>query len=326
CYVGWVPGGMIEITAMDPLLGPVFYRLDSRKNGHQPHIVRSDDCLSCHSGSRTGGVPGMLVRSVHSDADGFPIFSAGTFQTDHRSPLHERWGGWYVTGENAGRRHLGNLIFKAEKNGKALVATDNGAALADLKEIIDSDAYLTPRSDIVALMVLEHQVLAHNEITKAHFNTRKWIHYQRSMARHFGEPEEHLSDSTRKLIDRQASDLLRVLFFIDETPLEDWGVEGHESFQRVFLSRAKTSASGRSLRDFQLLSRLFKHRFSYMIHSKAFEALPTTFKTIFYEKMWQVLNGKGPEETYGHLKASTSRRIIEILREHQADLPACWKP
>jgi hypothetical protein len=30
CYVGWVPGGLLEIAVTDPLLGLVFYRFDPR--------------------------------------------------------------------------------------------------------------------------------------------------------------------------------------------------------------------------------------------------------------------------------------------------------
>lgn len=87
-YVGWVQGGDLEIISMDPELGPIFYRMTvpQPRANHPPRVRRSKDCLSCHEGSRTEHVPGMLVRSVRTDIRGYPLLSAGTFLSDHSSP------------------------------------------------------------------------------------------------------------------------------------------------------------------------------------------------------------------------------------------------
>ena len=42
---------------------------------------------------------------------------------------------------------------------------DSGANVTDLSNRIDTSKYLTPHSDIVALMLLEHQTRMHNLIT-----------------------------------------------------------------------------------------------------------------------------------------------------------------
>ncbi|MDA0813163.1 MAG: hypothetical protein O3C21_12355 [Verrucomicrobia bacterium] len=322
CYVGWVQGGDIEIVAVDRKLGPVFYRMGLPRAGHlEPQLYRDRDCMNCHGGSNTGGVPGMTVRSVYTDSRGFPILGAGTFRTDHTSPISERWGGWYVTGSHAGLRHMGNQIFQETEPGSVALAADYGVNLKNLDSIIDTSKYLAPTSDIVALMVLEHQITVHNAITRAHFHTERWIHQNAVMAKHFGNPEGTLSDSTRRLVKNEAARLLQALLFVEEMPLEDWGVEGNREFQEQFLRSAKTTSSGQSLREFHLMSRLFKNRLSYMIYSPAFDHLPDPFKAVFFPLLWETLQGRGSKELFQHIPESERLRIKAILRESADALP-----
>lgn len=317
-YVGWVQGGDIEIISIDPTLGPIFYKLTipRPKSTHPPRVVRSRDCLGCHGSSRTSNVPGMLVRSVRSDIRGFPLLATGTFLTEPSSPIKERWGGWYVTGTNAGERHLGNLIFNEELDrNEARVIKDMGSELTDLKGVIDTKAYLQRTSDIVALMVMEHQIAAHNALTKAAFTTRKMLHRQRELARYWNEPNRAMSETTQRVIESQATQLLRVFLFTDEFELESWGVEGNQAFQTAFLKQAKLDSSGRSLRDFHLLSRLFKHRLSYMIYSRSFRSLPKEIKSVFLHKLEQMLQTPKAHELSEHLSKKETARIQHILRE-----------
>ena len=44
-YVGWVPGGLIEVSTIDPQLGPVFYSFDP--NATEPCFLRDSNCLTC---------------------------------------------------------------------------------------------------------------------------------------------------------------------------------------------------------------------------------------------------------------------------------------
>ena len=101
-------------------------------------------------------MPGHLVRSVYPDPLGRPLLGSGTFTTDHRSPFRERWGGWYVTGTHGDMRHLGNVFAKDRRNPEEM-DIEAGANRSDLKDLVDTTPYLLPTSDIVALMVLEHQ-------------------------------------------------------------------------------------------------------------------------------------------------------------------------
>ena len=318
-YVGWVQGGALEIISFDPKLGPIFYKLTvpDPKSTRPPRVVRSRDCLGCHGGSRTSNVPGMLVRSVRSDIRGFPLLATGTFLTEPSSPIKERWGGWYVTGTNGGERHMGNLIFNEELDDRnnARVINDMGSELTDLTGVIDTKGYLQDTSDIVALMVMEHQIAAHNALTRAAFTTRKMLHRQQELARYWNEPNRSMSETTKRVIESQANQLLRVFLFKDEFQLESWGVEGSEEFQTAFLKQAKVDSAGRSLRDFNLLSRLFKHRLSYMIHSTSFKNLPKEIKSVFLQKLEEMLQAPKAHELSEHLSEKEAARIQHILRE-----------
>ena len=324
-YVGWVQGGDIEIIGMDPNMGPIFYRMNTPFGRYpEPRLIRDAQCLNCHGSSRTEGYPGMLVRSVYPDEIGAPIFGAGTHRTDHSSPISDRWGGWYVTGESAGARHMGNLYFEEGKPGEALPTKDFGAAPQSLEKAFDTSKYLAATSDIVGLMVLEHQVMAHNALAKAHLDTRRWLYIDSSIGKDTGRAEGEIGESTKALIERGADDLLRVMLLTDEIKLEGWGVEGGEAFQEAFAADAKTDSEGDSLRDLQLLSRLFKNRLSYMIHSKSFDSLHPVMKEAFYKKLWTALHGEGDAEICGHLGDKELARILTIVKATKKDLPGYW--
>jgi hypothetical protein len=113
----------------------------------------------------TRGVPGHILRSVFAMRDGSPDFRSGTHLTTDASPMSERWGGWYVTGKHGAMRHMGNATLAGEP-GSAHVDREKGANVTDLSPYFDTDAYPTPGSDIVALLVLQHQADVHNLLTK----------------------------------------------------------------------------------------------------------------------------------------------------------------
>ena len=325
-YIGWVQGGDLELIAVDPELGPTFYRMNTPFGRHpEPRVIRDDQCLNCHGSSRTDGYPGMLVRSVYPDDIGSPILGAGTRRTDHTSPINERWGGWFVTGDNGGDRHRGNIYFEEGDPGEALPVMDFGARPRSLEKAFDTSPYLAPTSDIVGLMVMEHQITAHNAITKAHLDTRRWLHIDAGIGKELGRGEGEIGESTRGLIDRGADDLLKVMLFYEEAELEDWGVEGGEAFQTAFAAGARRGPGDRSLRDLQLLSRLFKNRLSYMIHSKSFDHLHPVMKAKFYEKLFAALKGTGDAEISGHLSEREKERILDILLATKDDLPPYWR-
>jgi hypothetical protein len=61
-YVGYVPGGDMEVITHDPMLGSIYYLIGTGGHGSALEITRDNsDCLSCHGTARTESVPGVLV-------------------------------------------------------------------------------------------------------------------------------------------------------------------------------------------------------------------------------------------------------------------------
>ncbi len=190
------------------------------------------------------------MRSVYTDDRGFPILSAGTHFTEHDSPLKERWGGWYVTGSHGEMRHMGNSVALEHEDGSATLDTEAGANLEELTGLIDTEPYLRNDSDIVSLMVLEHQVTAHNAIISASYVSRQTIYRNRMLAQFLDHEPDEFTETTQSVLDHQADDMLRALLFCREFQLQGFGVEGSEDFQSAFQANARRSSeNGKSLKD-----------------------------------------------------------------------------
>jgi hypothetical protein len=323
-YVGYCRNGdVIELGAVDPNLGTVFYTLDQKKKD-KAHLTRQgESCLLCHGSSANEGLPGQVVRSVYADADGQPILAAGTFRIDHSSPLKQRWGGWYVTGKSGKQTHLGNLIIEGKRVPDDLENKD-GVNVTDLGPYFKTSAYLTPHSDIVALMVLEHQAQAHNLITRANFLTRIALHDEAELNKALGQSAKGHSDSTTRRIKNAGEPLVKYLLFSEEAQLTD-AVEGTSAFAREFARRGPFDNKGRSLRDFDLRKRMFKYPCSYVIYSAAFDGLPAEVKEYVYRRLWEVLTGKDTGKEFAHLSGADRQAVLEILRETKPNLPDYWR-
>jgi len=313
-YVGWVQNGDIEIIATDPHLGLIFYLLEiPSSEKEKTQIIRDNDCLRCHAGLNRHNVPGVLVRSVFADSRGFPILSAGTFFTDHTSDIKNRWGGWYVTGNHGEMQHMGNRVAKENDDGSANLDTETNGNLETLVDLINTKPYLRDTSDIVSLMILEHQVTAHNALITASYGSQQILHRNRALADILEHGPDELSETTRSVLEHQASALLRAFLFKDEFQLEGFGVEGIEEFQKDFTANARKSASGKSLKDLQLLSHIFKNRCSYMIYDPVFTNLPAPFKEIVFRQLHEILDAETPTEDFQHLSKGERARIKAIL-------------
>ena len=306
-YVGFVPGSpLLEISVADPKLGAVFYTLNQNTNT-RPRFVRNDQCLECHASAKTMGVPGHLVRSFATDEDGVVDLSSGISLVNHRTPLAERWGGWYVTGQHGDQTHRGNLIGLAAfaKHEQAPHAAGN---LEELKSFFDVSAYPGPHSDIVALMVLEHQTHMHNFITR--------LHYEAALALQTYGHVNYLKNISEAF--------LKYLLFTEEAPLTA-AIQGTSGFTKDFAAQGPRDKRGRSLRDFDLQTRLFKYPCSFLIYSEAFDQLPERIKSRVYQQLWDILNGTETKPEFEVLTPATRRAILEILRDTKPGLPDYWK-
>jgi hypothetical protein len=322
-YVGFCQNGeVLEISAVDPHLGTVFYVLD-QEEADAPQLLRqTDNCLLCHGSSQTLGVPGHLIRSVFPDAGGSPILSAGTYRIDQTSPLEKRWGGWYVTGQHGSQKHLGNLVIRGQQV-KEPVDNALGQNVTDLSSRINVENLLTPHSDIVALMVLEHQAMAHNLLVQANFAARQALHYEQTLNRELGEPADHRWNSTTSRIKSAGEPLLKYFLFSGEAPLSE-PIRGSSNFAEEFAARGKRDPLGRSLRDFDLQRRIFRYPCSYLIDSPSFHALPEEMRHYVWTRLADVLSGRDQSPPFAHLTAEDRTAIREILQATSSQLPAGW--
>lgn len=321
CYIGWVPGGLFEVAVSDPQLGLAFYAVDPREGG-PPAFKRDDDCLSCHAGPLTRQWPAVLVRSIFPDATGEPIARAGSYLTGHYSPLAERWGGWYVTGRPGGPSHLGNAIAREDGPTTRLDYRADGT-VESLAKLFPADRYPAAESDIVALLTLEHQVGMHSRLVEGALRVRKWLHYQQALQKELGQPV--LSEPTGtalRVVQSEAQRIVEHLLFVGEIELPDGGVQGSGRFETAFRQNRRTDAAGRSLKDFDLRTRLFTHRCSYLIYSESFDSLPPALKAEVYRRLESVLTAEAPAKPFQHLAAEERRVIRDILLATKPDFAA----
>ncbi len=306
-YVGYVPGSpLLEISSADPRLGGVFYTLEQAETD-KLRLVRTDQCLECHASAKTMGVPGHLVRSFSTDESGVVDLSNGVSLVNHRTPFEERWGGWYVTGSHGKQTHRGNLIGKAafERQEKEPNYLGN---LSDLSQFFPVSNYPKPQSDIVALMVLEHQTHMHNFITR--------LHYESTVAlQQYG----HIN-----YLKGIVNSFLKYVLFTEEAPLLA-PVKGNPDYAKAFESAGPKDKQGRSLREFNLETRLFKYPCSYLIYSDAFDNLPEPMKAHLYQRLWDILTGKDTSPDFQRISQDSKRAILEILTETKPGLPDYWK-
>jgi len=323
-YVGYVRSGeVVEVSVADPALGTVFYAME-QVPGERPRFERrTEDCLLCHGGSQTRGVPGHILRSVYPSASGQPIFSAGSHRVDHTTALSDRWGGWYVTGRHGEQRHLGNLTYTARPSA-ADPADPSGQNVTDLADRFGPSGYLTPHSDLVALSVLAHQAAAHNALTRASFDVRAALHREAALNRDLGQPADSRWPSTNTVLDSAATALVECFLFCDEAALAG-PIEGTSAFAGEFASRGPTDRDGRSLRSFDLEKRLFRHPCSFLIYSASFDALPAELQGRFWERLDRLLLAEEPGPRFRHLSADDRRAIREILADTKPAAPAHWK-
>ena len=307
--IGMVQGGSVyEMMALEPSHGLAFYTLDTKRTEQPSFQRRGVECLFCH-GPGNKGAAAMVVASVIPDVHGVPVYTSAFIDTiDHRTPLERRWGGWYVTGTHGSVEHLGNAVAPdAEK--PLDLEHENTQNVTSLAGRIDVSKYLTGTSDIVALMTLEHQVGATNRLGAV------GVQYRQAERTGAADP--------LKAVDASIRDLADYLLFVGEAPLGE-PVKGVSAYTQTFAQRGPRDAHGRSLREFDLRTRLFRYRLSFMIYSELFDKLPTPVRQSVYQRLYDVLSGQEKSEKYASLTPDERAAILEIVRDTKGNLPSFW--
>jgi hypothetical protein len=273
--------------------------------------------MQCHLGPKTQNVPGWLVQSIRTTSNGVPIATVDGFVNGHNSPLEERWAGWYVTGTHAAETHLGNIFF-TEANLFEPPSRTGGANVTELHSRFDTTGYLSPHSDIVALLVLEHQVRMQNLITRANYETRYALDEQAQRATNSTSIS---SNWPQQRIALAAETLLEYMLFRNEAPLKG-AVKGTSAFAVQFERVGPRDSKGRSLRQLDLQTRLARYSCSFLIYSPAFDALPTEMKSYLWRRLEQILTGQDRSASYATMSARDRQDVREILLETKPEFAA----
>jgi hypothetical protein len=314
-YVGWVQEGGLELAAVDPKAGPFFYTLTQEENPHPKLERHTSTCVGCHDSSDDPAklIPRLLMLSVLPDRDGRAIGAAALATTD-RSPMRERWGGWYVTGTHGRQTHMGNQTFLPPA-GELTTIPDfikdvdltRGSNVTDLTGRFDTKPYLRATSDIVALMVLGHQSHVHNLMAVAVYKL------QDALA---GQPKDA---DINALVKELGEPVVRAMLFSGEAPLTD-PVAGTSGFADDFMKLGPRDSRGRSLRDLDLKTRLLRYPLSYVIYSDSFDQMPAVLKDYIYRRLREVLTGADKSPAYAHLSASDREAIVAILKDTKPEV------
>jgi hypothetical protein len=308
--LGYVQGGdVIELTGLDPQMGVLTYTLENVKSG-STRIGRQNDCLRCHQGPATLAVPGLLVSSVHPRIDSTEGHGSA-FITDQRTPLEERWGGWYVAGSTDSQSHLGNNIGLADPlhPDVAQKGAQNSISLVDF---FDTKTYLASTSDIVALMTLEHQSRMTNLLTRVGWDARIAITGRKP-------PDVILKEMTPEI-----AEMISYMLFADEAPIQE-NIVGTSTFAKTFAQRDPRDPQGRSLRDFDLQTHLFGYRLSYMVYSAAFEGLPSLVRDQVYRRLFEILSGQDHSPKFARFSRAERAAIVAIVLATKQNLPLIWR-
>ena len=320
--LGWVRGAdVLEIAAFDRRQGSVFYTL-AQTPDEEPRFERRETCLACHLSWDTLGVPGLQAMSMFPLPKNPNAYASGHF-VDHRSRIEDRWGGWYVTGAHGGSAHMGNVEVEDVDDPNATFGVVP-PVIESLEGRFDLEGFPTPYSDVVALLVLDHQVHMTNLITRVGWEARRIAHREAHVA-----PEDRGRSTDdgrfREIVDEAAIELVDYLLFVDEAPLPD-GIAGASGFAEAFAARGPHDSRGRTLREVGLDGRLFRYPCSYLIYTAAFDALPDFALDTIYRRMWAVLSGEVTESPYDRLSLADRQAIVEILRDTKPGLPDYFTP
>lgn len=303
-YVGFVPGGQIEVISIDPARGAMFYIFGRSEAGKVPRVRRSENCLTCHATPEMGEVPQLVIESVVPGLSGGGEEAFRRGLSGHGVPLDQRFGGWLVTDAPGFTRHWGNVLIEW---------TETGAQERPIKpgELFKLSRYPVPTSGLLPQLLHEHQVGFVNRAVDATYRTRTLLHKNGGRA-----------DAVAPQLESTARDLVRYLLFADEVPLPPGGVTGSEAFKADFLARRRVASNGRSLRDLDLKDRLLRYRCSYMIDSAAFAGLPRPLRLAVDRELERALDPSTPAPEYAYLPAEEKAVIRTILQETRTPLAA----
>jgi len=295
-YLGYVPGGKIEVATIDAELGAVFYIFDIPRSDSRVVVERARRCMNCHANEDTLKIPGLSVKSVAPGPGGGSLDTFHPGQSGHTQPLAERFGGWYVTGTGGFDGHWGNRMGRLYQGELSATPLEPGTRFS-------FERYPVATSDLLAHLLHEHQVGGVNRLIRAQYRFRELRH------RNGGSVPQALPPD----LETELADLLSYLLFAQEAPLPASGIPGNPAFREGF-ARNRKAVDGHSLKDLDLRTRLLRFRCSYLVHTPFFEGLDADLRRRILRDLDHALSPEKRNAASRHLSDSEAAVIRTILR------------
>ncbi len=321
-YVGFVQGSeFLEIATVSPTEGAAFYTFDQEMRA-RPKFKPSATCMSCHRSRTAENLGSFLLGSAVADKSGYYLTAVHPGQTSDATPIRDRFGGFYVTGTIAHGSHSGNVLstkafteISSRANAGAELNFTAQSQRTSVADLFDTSHYLNGHSDVVALMVLVHQTSVHNTIARVHDAAVKALREDSIVSRYQGDTTFAATRVVTSPRLRQAiEELVRQLMFVGEAPFEG-SMKGTTSFVKDFEKLGPRDSKGRSLRDFDLETRLFKYPLSFLIYSEGFESLPEAARRAVYQRLREILTEKDTNVDFAGISGPDRQAVLEILRD-----------
>jgi hypothetical protein len=193
-------------------------------------------------------------------------------------------------------------------------------AIANLVRHVSIPADRDDLTSSVARLVRGHEVQIEQLITLTSDATQSALFDEAKR----GSTWEQAATEAQKHFERPADDLLRYLLYADEaeliTPIQELS-----DFKREFEQPGPFDRRGRTLRDLDPRTRVFRYPCSYLIYSREWDALAEPAKSYVYHRLHEVLTGKDRSPEFSGLTSDARTAILEILLDTKPDLPSEWR-
>lgn len=286
-YVGWSPGAPdLEILSIDPVRGPQLYSVSNKKGAKPAFKEEMALCMRCHAG-QDGRPIRLLAQSTMVPESGYPRAFASTINVTSKTPFAQRWGGWYVSGTHGSMRHMGNAVSTGTDEDPKL-DTAKGANVTNLTKFFNTKPYLTPHSDLAALMVLDHQILVHTVLARTHADLK----------------------DMRAVTPEDVEPLVKALLCVGEAKLTA-PVKGVSGFDAIYGKESPLHA-------LDLRTRLFRLSCSPLVYSDAFRALTPVVREQVWKRVAEVLSGDDLPSVPKGIRAELDSVLRKTVDEYKA--------
>ncbi len=161
---------------------------------------------------------------------------------------------------------------------------------------------------------MEHQSTIQNLIIRVNYKVRTVMARQGSSTLSVPRSWADVNPNDKSAVKLMIEPLVRALFFVDAAKVTD-RVESGSGFAARFSAQGPRDGKGRSLRELDLNSRVFRYPLSFMVYSDAFEALPAYARDYVDMRIAEILQGRDKTGISASIPQADREAVIQILAE-----------